>query len=261
MKTPLIIGHRGASAVAPENTLAAFRRALSDGADGIEFDVRLARDAVPVVFHDASLRRIASRREKVALLSSSELEQVDVGSWFNRLPPRLAKSEYTNERVPTLEAVLDIAVGCKIILYVELKCDSAQVEALVSSTVKSIRRKKLADHVVIESFALEAIKEVKRIAPDMRTAALFDRSARRPAPSKQKMIEQAKHAGADELALHYPLANPKFLKAAKESGLATVVWTVDDVRWIERARSSNVKALITNNPALLLAARDATFRG
>jgi len=90
MKTPLIIGHRGASAVAPENTMAAFREAIAAGCDGIEFDVRLTRDGVPVIIHDSTLRRTAGLAARVADLTWAELEQVDVGSWFARarnLPP------------------------------------------------------------------------------------------------------------------------------------------------------------------------------
>ncbi|HET6851924.1 MAG TPA: glycerophosphodiester phosphodiesterase family protein, partial [Pyrinomonadaceae bacterium] len=84
MSTPLIIGHRGASAVAPENTIAAFKEAIAVGADGVEFDVRLTRDRVPVVIHDSTLRRTAGLQRRVADLTWAELEQVDVGSWFDR---------------------------------------------------------------------------------------------------------------------------------------------------------------------------------
>src|SRR5262245_8945252 len=83
-KSPLIIGHRGASAAAPENTLTAFAQAVALGADGIELDVRLARDGVPVVIHDASLHHTAGRKTRVAHLTSPELTEIDVGSWFNR---------------------------------------------------------------------------------------------------------------------------------------------------------------------------------
>ena len=88
---PLVIAHRGASFDAPENTLAAFERALADGADGLEFDVRLAADGVPVVIHDATLRRTAGRQVSIASLSSSALASVEVGSWFNRRFPARAR--------------------------------------------------------------------------------------------------------------------------------------------------------------------------
>src|SRR4029078_199504 len=79
---PLILGHRGASAVAPENTLAAFSRAIQDGAEGIAVDVRLSRDGVPVVIQDASLRRTALIDKLVSDLTVEELKHIDVGIWF-----------------------------------------------------------------------------------------------------------------------------------------------------------------------------------
>ncbi|HEX6626268.1 MAG TPA: glycerophosphodiester phosphodiesterase family protein, partial [Pyrinomonadaceae bacterium] len=106
--TPLIIGHRGASALAPENTLVAFERALDDGADGVEFDVRLARDRVPVVIHDATLRRTLLRDETVAALTSSELRRWDAGTWFTLRFPERARDDYHLARVPTLDETLGL---------------------------------------------------------------------------------------------------------------------------------------------------------
>src|SRR5467141_1624776 len=105
---PLIIGHRGASALAPENTLASFKRALEDGAAGVELDVRLASDGVPVVIHDATLRRTGLREGLVAKMTSGELGQTAVGSWFNRAHPELAQVQYSRQFVPTLEQVFDL---------------------------------------------------------------------------------------------------------------------------------------------------------
>ena len=108
MRSPLIVGHRGSSAHAPENTFAALRRAIADGAGGVEFDVRLARDGVPVVFHDATLKRIAGRRERISELPSTELAGIDAGSWFNRKYPSRARAEFADERIRTLKEVLNL---------------------------------------------------------------------------------------------------------------------------------------------------------
>src|SRR5687768_6527959 len=103
---PLIIAHRGASKHAPENTFAAFKRAIDAGADGIELDVRLAKDGVAVVFHDSTLKRIAGRKGKIEHYTSAELGSIDAGSWFNRYAPKLADPAYKNESVPTLAETL-----------------------------------------------------------------------------------------------------------------------------------------------------------
>src|SRR4029079_16191350 len=101
---PLILGHRGASAVAPENTLAAFSRAMSDGADGIEFDVRLSRDRVPVVIHDANLNRTAGVDRRVSDLTAKDLQEIDAGSWFDKTQ-RNYSSTLAGEKLPSLEQV------------------------------------------------------------------------------------------------------------------------------------------------------------
>ncbi|HLA96380.1 MAG TPA: glycerophosphodiester phosphodiesterase family protein, partial [Pyrinomonadaceae bacterium] len=104
---PLIIAHRGASALAPENTFAAFQRAIDDGADGIELDVRLAKDGVAVVFHDSTLNRTALKKGRLANFTSLELGCLDVGSWFNSQTPKLADAAYKKEVVPSLAETLN----------------------------------------------------------------------------------------------------------------------------------------------------------
>ncbi|MDT7603800.1 MAG: glycerophosphoryl diester phosphodiesterase [Acidobacteriota bacterium] len=257
-RAPLIIAHRGASAHAPENTLAAFELALAEGADGLEFDVRLARDGVPVVIHDATLRRTNGRADKVASLSSSALASVDVGSWFNRRFPRLARDEYARQRVPTLAEVFEqFAPRCGT-LYVELKCVRADAAALAIATVSVLRAN--ADNArrcVVESFTLEALIEIKRLAPELRTAALFERSLKQPHVSTRAMIARARAHGADEIALQRSLVSRRTIGAARAAGLPTVVWTVDHPSWARRATELGLRALITNRPARLRAALDA----
>ena len=262
MLRPLIIGHRGASAVAPENTLVAFERALLDGADGIEFDVRLARDQVPVVIHDATLRRTALREGNVASLSSVELSEVDVGTWFNLRHPTAAHKAYALARVPSLAEVLDIfGAGRNCRLYVEMKGEADKGEELAAEVARLVCASSLLDRVVVESFALDSIAEIKRIDARIRTAALFEPSLLRPRPSYARMIEQATLSGADEMALHRSLANRNAVEEARRRGLEVVVWTVDSPTWVERAIAYGVSAIITNDPARMRARRDEVLAG
>jgi glycerophosphoryl diester phosphodiesterase len=260
---PLILGHRGASAVAPENTLAAFARAILDGADGIEFDVRLSRDGVPMVIHDASLRRTGLRDGLVCDLTSEELQTIDVGSWFTKASfegrcPAPVKS-YSGEKLPTLAQVFELFNPNRGWLYVEMKSDPNQGAKLAAAVVKCIHEFDCANRVVIESFDLPAIAEVKQIDSDIRTAALFEPKLTRPISTIRRlnMVSLARHVGADEIALHYTLAGPGVVKKARECGLETVVWTIDDPQWIGRARSLGIKALICNDPAMMAAHRNA----
>lgn len=257
---PLIIGHRGASAVAPENTLAAFERALIDGADGLEFDVRLARDRAPVVIHDDTLRRTALREGSIAALSSSELNQVDVGTWFNLRFPAAAQPAYTHERIITLARLFELMQERDALLYVEMKCTEADASALAAEVARLVREYDLVNRVVVESFALDAIAEIKRCAPEIRTAALFEPKLSRPLPSARKIIAQAIHHGADEIALHRSLATRRVVEAARQRDLRTVVWTVDSPAWIKRARDFGIQAIITNRPAEMRARLDCLLK-
>ena len=257
---PLILGHRGASAVAPENTLAAFSMAIQEGADGIEFDVRLARDNVPVVIHDANLKRTGLIDGIIAELTGAQLQATDVGSWFThrRAPEDRAsqKPSYAGERLPTLAQVFGFFSSHDGILYVEMKCDAGT--QLAAEVVKLSRQTSIADRVVVESFELSAIAEVKRIDAGIRTAALFEPRLSRPISSlrRLRMIDLAHKHGADEIALHHTLAGPVIVEKARKSGLEVVVWTVDDVEWIARARFMGIKALISNDPGRMVRHRN-----
>ena len=134
---PLILGHRGASAHAPENTLAAFARAISDGADGIEFDVRLSRDGVPVVIHDATLMRTGSLDRQVSNLTAAELQQIDVGGWFAAANPN--RQAFVGEMLPTLAQVFELFRANEGLLYIEMKCDRDEGAALAAAVVRLSR--------------------------------------------------------------------------------------------------------------------------
>lgn len=247
---PLIIGHRGAAAVAPENTIPSFKRAMADGADGIEFDVRLAHDRVPVVIHDADLRRTALRPGAVASLSSAELSKVDVGRWFNLRFPSLARAEYERAVIPTLSEVFDLFRETEATLYVEMKCLKAESTAIAQEVARLILDYEFVDRAIVESFTLEAIAEIKRIAPSIRTAALFEPKIV-PPPTLRSIFARAALCRADELALHHLLTTRRIIEQARERVMPVVVWTVDNPSWLERARRYRLRAVITNNPALM----------
>lgn len=253
MAQPLIIGHRGASALAPENTLVAFKRALDVGADGLEFDVHLAADGVPVVIHDDTLRRTGLRPEKVAELTSKELAMVDVGSWFNRRFPRCARDEYAEARIPTLEQVLELCRLDKPRLYVELKGRDAV--KLAEPVCRLISQVGVKANAVVESFNHRAIVESKRVDSTILTAALFEPTLRHPKPSAKWLGERVNGAGADEVALHHSRARKTVVVGLLEQGFPVVIWTADRPAWVDRARRYGIHAIITNNPKKLLDVR------
>ena len=238
MASPLIIGHRGASAVAPENTMAAFREAIAAGSDGIEFDVRLTRDGVPVIIHDSTLRRTTGLPHRITDLTWPELEALNVG-------------------VPSLEQLFTLFDENDLGLYLEMKSDSpAEREPLARACCKLINQYSFKARVFVECFDLPALEVVKKIDPEIKTAALFEPGLFKPSVlSDQLILNRATAIGASALALHHRIARASLVKTAKDKGLGVAVWTVDDPTWIERARSMGIDALITNNPAVMLSHR------
>src|SRR4030095_556385 len=255
---PLIIGHRGASATAPENTMAAFHQALNSGADGVEFDVRLTRDGVPIVIHDDNLKRTGSRPGPVADLSYTEIRQVDVGSWFNRTQ-QASQTDFSAERIPSLDEVLELFESNHAILYLEMKSDPLQREQLARVCCDHLKQSPVKHRVVIECFDLNGIAVVKAIDPSIKTAALFEpRLMTAPQlTSGRRLVEQALTVGAEEIALHYRLASKSVVATARAAGLRVVVWTVNNTDWIRRATAMEISALITNDPVMMVQQRRA----
>lgn len=225
MTRPLIIAHRGASAVAPENTTAAFQAAIAAGAEGIEFDVRLSRDGVPVVIHDETLYRTHGLRRRVGDMTSHELNPIDV---------------------PSVEQLFELFASNKLLLYLELK--DVRIE-LAEACCRLVEEYRFKDRVVFECFDHSALALVNNIDPNLKTAALFQ-------PPSSFILKRAQAVGASEIALHHRLANKRLVEKARLANLKVVIWTVDDPAWVSRARAYGIDALITNNPAALLAARD-----
>lgn len=217
--------------------MAAFREAIAAGADGIEFDVRLTRDHVPVIIHDNTLRRTTGLPHRIADLSWSELEGLKVG-------------------VPSLEQLFALFESNNLLLFLEMKVDSASEHApLAEACCKLIDEYSFKKRVIVECFDLRALQVVKTIISEIETAALFQQSLSRPTVSAQRIIDEAKAIGASALALDYRLAREPLVKKAIDADLRVAVWTVDDPAWIARAKSMGIEALITNNPAAMLIAR------
>ena len=235
--SPLIIGHRGASAVAPENTMAAFREAIAVGSDGIEFDVRLTRDGVPVIIHDNTLRRTAGLPHRIADLTLSELESLEVG-------------------VPSLTQLFTLFEENNLWLFLEIKVDSpSEHTPLAEACCRLIDEHSLKERVFVECFDLRVLQVIKNINSEIKTAALFQSTLSRPSVADERIIEEAKAVSASALALHHRLARQSLVQKALDADLRVAVWTVDDPAWIPRAKSIGIEALITNDPAAMLIAR------
>lgn len=241
--------------MAPENTLSAFARAVRAGAGGIELDVRLSRDGLPVVIHDATLPRTRLRKRFVARMTLAKIKQTDLGNWFNQQHPALARLGYAGQTIPTLDEVFQLLATQapkRFVIYVELKCGPSRKrnEALAGATVAAVQRHGLQDQAILISFNLPTISGIKLLDNSLRTGALFGQ--RNAVKSPARIIQSAVACAADEILLHHRVASQKLIAAANAKGLPAVIWTVDDPLWISRARAWGIHALITNDPEKFL---------
>lgn len=235
---PLNIAHRGASAVAPPNTLSAFEKAIELGADGVEFDVRLSADGVPVVIHDATVDATTDGRGLVAEMTVGQLKRLDAGASFD--------PAFAGERIPTLEEVLD-AVGERLLLNIELKSASLLNHGLERAMVALIERYGLHERVLISSFNPLALRRVQKIAPHIPTALLS--SARSPLllPFARLISPEPFRA----LHPHHTLTDERYIRRARRRDYRIHVWTVDDPTEMCRLIAWGVDGIITNVPDVL----------
>jgi glycerophosphoryl diester phosphodiesterase len=252
-KLPLIVAHRGSSAHAPENTLAAFEMAVAGGAEGIEFDVRLTRDGEAVVMHDADLKRTGLRGGIVSGMTAAELAEIDVGTWFNRKHPAKKNPVFAEERVAALAAALDLLKDFSGLIYIEFKCEPAGARDLCEAVCRVIRDSPRLPQMIVKSFELSAIPIVRELCPEVQTAALFGAKLMNALRKDARIIRAAKAVDAHQISVHYSLATRRLVSRASEAGLPVTIWTADSPRWVERGARLGLKAIITNDPARLLA--------
>lgn len=255
-RSPLIVAHRGVSAHAPENTLAAMRMVLDSEADGVELDVRLASDGVPVVIHDATLNRTGRCKGHVSAFSSEELCQIDVGSWFNAKYPKLAKSDFVGETISSLWQVLQVLDDFRGLIYIELKTETDNFHQLVKAVCDTVRFSRLLPQIIIKSFDLAAVSETKHHLPRVQTAALFGQTVADLLRRRQNLITTTCELGADQISLHYSLVTKQLAGLASEAGLPITIWTTDNPTWLAKCQQLGIRALITNDPVKLLRSRN-----
>lgn len=231
---PLVLGHRGASADAPENTLAAFRLALQQGADGVELDVWRCASGEVVVFHDADARRLAGSPLRVARATLAELRRLDVGSHRGE--------RFRGERIPLLSEVLGELAGA--VVNVELKAGRVADPRLAAGVARVLRRQGAGERVVVSSFDTALLAAFRLAAPEVAAGLLFDegRSWRHKVSAAALLLRPA--------ALHPPLAlaTPERVREWIARGYGVNVWTVDAPADVERLCRLGVAAIVTNHP-------------
>jgi glycerophosphoryl diester phosphodiesterase len=274
---PLIIAHRGASGLAPENTLAAFKIAVELGADGVEMDVQLSSDGKPYVIHDLRVNRTTDGAGRVAAMTSRQLGALDAGGWFDRrLSARVGARAgvaragvvkdrgrgFAGEPVPTLESALALlsAAGLSRV-YIELKgARGAGKAELLDQVIGLISDFGMERSATLLSFDHQVVKRAREIAPGLRTAATFP-VARRALASTKAIVNAVESVAASEAALHFGLVTRRLVKALHERGLAVSAWTVNNRIIMRRLIYCGVDSIMTNFPHRMASVLESSSRG
>ena len=241
----LIYAHRGGAALAPENTIAAFDNGMALGADGLEFDVRLSSDGIPVVHHDPTLDRTTSGRGPLGALTADELAGLDAGHRFVDASGAFPFRGH-GIGVPRLDDVVQRYPDAPLII--EMKDDT---DAIAEAVLDVLRRAGAIERAILASFYTRPVHAVRRLCPDARTGASSPEvrralygawaglSPRRPPYVGFQIPEKS---GA------LRIVSPRFVRAVKKSGLSVAVWTVNEEADMRRLLQWGVDGLITDRP-------------
>ena len=233
----LVIAHRGASGYAPENTLAAFKRAIALGATFIETDLQLSRDSRFVAIHDDTVNRTTGGTGKVHDLSLADLKRLDAGAWFG--------SEFAGERIPTLDEILEFSKKNDVVFYLELKPGGSWggEHALIGA----LRESQEVARTVVISFDAGVLEGLRKIEPTLMTGLLFDGQIARP-------LDKALEVGARQLAVRGDLVTPALLTEARKKDLQVVCWTVNQPAHMRLLIDAGVDGIMSDYPDRIVAA-------
>ena len=233
MIPPLRIAHRGASGrgLAPENTLAAFEKALDIGVDMLEIDVRVTGDGQLIVLHDPRLDRTTDCEGIVRELGIEKIRQADAGH---------------GERIPILREVFDLARHRAPILL-EIKSDF-----IAELVVQAIAEAQFAEQVVVQSFNPQTVERVKRMAPHLPASLLIGELPTAPSRLRaRRLVSQVLEIGANTLSIWHATLTPSLIEEMRKRGVTVWAWTVDEEITMRDLAMMGVQGLVTNYPNVL----------
>ena len=239
-KRPLIIGHRGAKGLAPENTLPAFRAGIAAGADGVEFDVQRTVDGHLVVFHDDDLKRLAGVDGRIVKSTLAMLRELDVG--------RYAGPQYAGEVIPTLDEVLD-TLPDDCFLNIEAKRFRMRSDGLETGLVEAIQRRNLFDRCLVSCFNPLILWRIGRRDRRIRLGLLYD-------PDLPLMMGVGWPRRVMRVDALHPWAGQvtqKLVDQAHREGRPVNTWTVNAPVEMQRVIDLGVDGIITDRPDVLAA--------
>jgi len=242
MRAPWIIAHRGASGHAPENTFAAFERALQLGAGFIETDLQLTRDARFVAIHDSHLERTTNGQGTVRDHTLAQLRELDAGMWFDR--------QFMDQRIPTLDEILEFAREQDVVFYLEIKYDSAW--GMHHALVGALGKPENAARTIVISFDPATLAAVRKLEPAIMIGLLVEDATADP-------VKAALDVGARQLCPKADLVTQELVERAHRADLHVVAWTINDAEKMRAAMDAGVDGIMTDLPDRLRAVVEDRF--
>ncbi|MBN4056457.1 MAG: hypothetical protein COA82_11185 [Alkaliphilus sp.] len=233
MNKSLILAHRGASAYAPENTTIAFTKAIEMGADGFELDIHLSKDGNLIVIHDESVNRTTNGSGFIKDLTLGEIKKLDAGSWFD--------SQFSDEKVPTLDEVLTLIKDTQLLINIEIKNGPFFYAEIEQKIIDCVVRHSMIDRVIVSSFDHYSIVKIKKLNSSIKTGALF--LAR--TINSWKYI---KEIGADAIHPHFVSVTSEVVKNCHENNIEIHTYTANEPEHIKHLARLGVNSIITNFP-------------
>ncbi len=240
MKT-IIYAHRGASKHAPENTMPAFELAFESGADGIETDVQLTKDHIPILMHDENVRRTTNGTGFVQDYTFQQLQQLDAGSWF--------APHYANTSIIALEDLLQWTSDKRILLNLELKTNVIHYKNIEQIVYDLLIQYDKLNQTVISSFNSNSIRNINKLDSSVTTAWLSSNN-------KIDLLSYAKGLGAQGLHLKSRLVNASLIKKAAQNDLYIATYTVNRPGQMMRYYNLRCHAIFTDLPHLAVETRE-----
>ncbi|MDR7072646.1 glycerophosphodiester phosphodiesterase [Fictibacillus barbaricus] len=230
-----IFAHRGSSKDCPENTMAAFKKAFEDGADGIELDVQLTKDGVPVIIHDEKIDRTTNQKGYIADYTYEELLNIDAGSWFSKA--------FQNEHIPSLEMLLQWIAPLPLLLNVELKNNEIEYDGLEEKTLDLLHRYGMEKRTVLSSFNHYSLIKIRKLNPYIETAPLYSDGLLDPWEYVKVVSSQSAHP-------YYKTLHPYIMEGFKRNNIPLRPYTVNQKKWMQYFFKWGAQAIITDYPLI-----------
>jgi glycerophosphoryl diester phosphodiesterase len=250
-KQPLVVAHRGSSYALAEHTLGAYLRAVEEGADALECDVRLTRDGHLVCVHDRTVDRTSSGHGVVSDFDLDDLRALDFGSWHDAPDTYIEDRDSTDAPVLTLDRLLEVVAESGVRLLIETKHPTRYAGLVEQQLVRLLAQRGMAgagSPVAVMSFAVVALRRVRLLAPELTTVQLYERV---PTLRRDGSLPAAADVAGPGIAV--VRAHPEYVRRVHGRARQVYVWTVDEPEDIELVLALGVDAVITNRPAEVLA--------